>query len=253
MTITTAHASLTDLVAAFSTAADTVAPTRIKIDSPEAKAVLAEVAAEAEAQGRTPKAPATPKAPKASKPAKAPKAEAEPVVEDPYTAWAALNPRPRVLLKGHVGQVTRVGKSHYTGTCGCGTWTTDYEGRNAFDVVWFQHMTHKMDLLAAGVTDPEPEVPNTPLAEVAEPEAPAAKASASLVTFLAYAEDAPNWSMNPWVSQGNIDATPAMRSHLRTLAKQGLITLAKIDGNAFIGFTEAGVALAAQHGLNVAQ
>ena len=79
---------------------------------------------------------------------------------------------------------------------------------------------------------------------------------ASLETFLMYAIDAPNWSWNPWVSAGNITPTNAQRGNLADLVKKGLIRILDGEGlggalETYIRFTNAGVELAAQHGVEV--
>jgi hypothetical protein len=70
-------------------------------------------------------------------------------------------------------------------------------------------------------------------------------------TFMMYAEDAPNWSGVPWVSCGNVSATMAMGGHLTDLARKGYIEIDDSDGDKCIFFTEAGVALAAEHGFKL--
>ena len=79
---------------------------------------------------------------------------------------------------------------------------------------------------------------------------------ASLETFLMYAKDAPNWSWSPWVSAGNITPTNAQRGNLADLVKKGLIRILDGEGlggawETYIRFTDAGVELAAQHGVEV--
>ena len=71
------------------------------------------------------------------------------------------------------------------------------------------------------------------------------------VTFLAYAEDADNWSGTPWVNIGNIEATKAMKDHLRYAQKRNLLALNKEDGQQYIVFTEKGAAFAREHGISV--
>ena len=80
--------------------------------------------------------------------------------------------------------------------------------------------------------------------------------AASLATFLEYAEDAGNWSDNPWVSSGNISPTKAQRGNLSDLVKKGLIDIHDSEGmgrarDQYLVFTDAGVALAAEHGIQV--
>ena len=72
---------------------------------------------------------------------------------------------------------------------------------------------------------------------------------ASLDTFMQYAWDAGDWSYHPWVSQGNVTCTKAMRGNLSDLVQKGLIVIHE-EGTreSYITFTEAGVALAAANG-----
>lgn len=71
----------------------------------------------------------------------------------------------------------------------------------------------------------------------------------SLETFLKYADDAPNWSMTPWVSQGNITCTKAMRGNLSDLVQKGLIKIHDYGSKeSYLTFTEEGIKLAAEHG-----
>jgi hypothetical protein len=72
----------------------------------------------------------------------------------------------------------------------------------------------------------------------------------SLALFLAYADDAGNWSGNPWVD-GNISLDAAGRGNLTDLKRKGLLITQEDDGDAFIIFTPAGVALAAEHGIDI--
>ena len=80
--------------------------------------------------------------------------------------------------------------------------------------------------------------------------------AASLETFLLYADDAPNWSWSPWVSAGNIMPTNAQRGNLADLVKKGLVEIRYGEGRnglskKYLVFTDAGVELAAQHGVKV--
>ena len=80
--------------------------------------------------------------------------------------------------------------------------------------------------------------------------------TASLETFLEYAKDACNWSDNPWVSSVNISPTKAQRGNLSDLSKKGLIEIHDSEGmgrarDQYLVFTDAGVALAAEHGVRV--
>ena len=73
----------------------------------------------------------------------------------------------------------------------------------------------------------------------------------SLKTFLAYADDAGNWSDEPWVSNGNIECTKEMRGNLSDLVKKGLIQILGNGKGQFIRFTAAGAELAAGHKIAV--
>jgi hypothetical protein len=69
---------------------------------------------------------------------------------------------------------------------------------------------------------------------------------ASLELFLGLAEDAVNWSGSPLVT-----VTPAQRGNLADLKKKGLLTtFVEDDGCAFAVFTDAGIALAVEHGID---
>jgi len=72
----------------------------------------------------------------------------------------------------------------------------------------------------------------------------------SLALFLAYADDAGNWSGNPWVD-GNISLSAAGRGNLTDLKRKGLLETQTDDGDAYIIFTDAGKALAAAHGIDL--
>jgi len=73
---------------------------------------------------------------------------------------------------------------------------------------------------------------------------------ASLALFLAYAKDARNWSGQPLVG-GNVGGSKEDRGNLTQLKRAKLITTILDDGNTWINFTEAGKALALQHGVQV--
>lgn len=75
--------------------------------------------------------------------------------------------------------------------------------------------------------------------------------AASLEVFLLYADDAPNWSGTPWVSEGNIQTDKQMRGNLSDLVKKGLIQIRGMGGSQYIVFTEAGKTLASQHGMSI--
>lgn len=72
----------------------------------------------------------------------------------------------------------------------------------------------------------------------------------SLEVFLAYAEDADNWGGTPLVG-GNVGGGTEERGNLTQLKRAGLITTATDDGDVFVYFTEAGRALAAEHGIEI--
>jgi hypothetical protein len=74
---------------------------------------------------------------------------------------------------------------------------------------------------------------------------------ATLAVFIAYAEDAPNWSGTPWVSAGNVECTKATRGNLSDLVQKGLIVIDESYGDTFIRFTSAGLDLAAECGIQV--
>lgn len=69
---------------------------------------------------------------------------------------------------------------------------------------------------------------------------------ASLELFLSLVDDAPNWSGTPLVS-----VTPQQRGNLTHLKMAGLLDTMEDRGDAFALFTEAGVALAAEHGRTI--
>ena len=72
----------------------------------------------------------------------------------------------------------------------------------------------------------------------------------SLALFLAYADDSGNWSGTPLVG-GNVGGSKEERGNLTQLKRAGLITTLESDGDMFVSFTDAGRALAAQHGLTI--
>jgi hypothetical protein len=75
---------------------------------------------------------------------------------------------------------------------------------------------------------------------------------ASLATFKMYAEDAQNWSGNPWVSIGNINPSKEMRGNLSDLSKKGLIDIHGYDNDdTYIVFTDAGEELAKSLGIEI--
>lgn len=68
--------------------------------------------------------------------------------------------------------------------------------------------------------------------------------------FFEYAKDAPNWSGNPLVG-GNVGGSKEDRGNLTQLKRAGLITTFMDEGDAWIVFTDAGVAFAAENGVDV--
>ena len=73
---------------------------------------------------------------------------------------------------------------------------------------------------------------------------------ASLAVFLAYARDAGNWSGMPLVG-GNVGGSKEERGNLTQLKRAGLIRTMSEEGCTWISFTDAGVALAAAHNVEV--
>lgn len=72
----------------------------------------------------------------------------------------------------------------------------------------------------------------------------------SLALFLEYAEDACNWNGQPLVG-GNVSSGPAERGNLTQLKVAGLIETFKDEGHLWLDFTDAGKALAAEHGITI--
>jgi hypothetical protein len=73
----------------------------------------------------------------------------------------------------------------------------------------------------------------------------------SLELFIAYAKDAGNWGGTPLVG-GNVGGdAKAQRGNLTQMKVEGLITTFVDDGCTWLEFTEAGVALAAEHGVKL--
>ena len=75
--------------------------------------------------------------------------------------------------------------------------------------------------------------------------------AASHETFMMYAEDAPNWSGTPWVSEGNIQPTKEERGNLSDLVKKGLIQIGREEIGTYIIFTQAGKDYAAANGIQI--
>ena len=75
--------------------------------------------------------------------------------------------------------------------------------------------------------------------------------TASHETFMLYADDAANWSGNPWVSEGNIEPTKAQRGNLSDLVKKGLIEIVDFEPGTYIKFTPDGIAYATANGIDL--
>lgn len=75
----------------------------------------------------------------------------------------------------------------------------------------------------------------------------------SLEVFYLYAEDAINWSFNPWVSIGNVDCTAKMRGNLTDLVKKGYIKIGVSNCETYIDFTQRGIDLAYDLGFDWGQ
>jgi hypothetical protein len=69
--------------------------------------------------------------------------------------------------------------------------------------------------------------------------------------FMMYAEDAPNWDGNPWVSDGNVHITKEQRGNLSDLVKKNMIQICDSDSDSYIEFTDKGAEYAASHGFPV--
>lgn len=81
-------------------------------------------------------------------------------------------------------------------------------------------------------------------------------APATMKRFLEYAADAGNWSGIPLIG-GNVGGDPADKGYIVNMKKAGLIRTVR-DGSGGKGnplywmcFTEAGMALAAEHGITI--
>ena len=68
----------------------------------------------------------------------------------------------------------------------------------------------------------------------------------SLKLFLAHARDAGNWNGFPM-----LDITKEGRGNLTQLKKAGLCTTFRDEGIDWMDFTDAGIKLAAEHGVSV--
>jgi hypothetical protein len=72
----------------------------------------------------------------------------------------------------------------------------------------------------------------------------------SLNLFLDFARDAGNWSGTPLVG-GNVGGSKEQRGNITQLKQAGLIKTFKDAGETWVTFTPAGIALAAEHGVEV--
>lgn len=70
----------------------------------------------------------------------------------------------------------------------------------------------------------------------------------ALALFVKYAADAGNWSGTPLVG-GNVAQTMVNNGYLTAAKKAGLLTTSKWEGDVWISFTAAGIALAASNGI----
>jgi hypothetical protein len=72
----------------------------------------------------------------------------------------------------------------------------------------------------------------------------------SLALFIEYASDAGNWNGMPLVG-GNVGGSKEDRGNLTQLKKAGLIETDISDGHTWVMFTQAGRALANEHGFHI--
>jgi hypothetical protein len=77
-----------------------------------------------------------------------------------------------------------------------------------------------------------------------------ALAPASLARFIEYAEDADNWSGSPLVG-GNVGGDPADVGYLTNMKRCGMVSTWEDEGDVWIEFTDAGRALAGEHGVEI--
>ena len=73
---------------------------------------------------------------------------------------------------------------------------------------------------------------------------------ASMNLFLAFAKDAGNWNGSPLVG-GNVGGSKEDRGNITQLKRAGLITSFTDEGLTWINFTNAGTALALEHGITI--
>lgn len=76
--------------------------------------------------------------------------------------------------------------------------------------------------------------------------------NASQALFTAYAKDAGNWCGTPLVG-GNVGQAKADCGNLTDLKKNGLLTTFEHDGWMWVEFTPAGIAYAAELGIDLNQ
>jgi hypothetical protein len=74
----------------------------------------------------------------------------------------------------------------------------------------------------------------------------------SFALFLEYAKDACEWNGTPLVG-GNVGGSKEDRGNLTQLKQAGLIDTFKDEGLVWIKFTDAGRALAGEHGIKIEQ
>ena len=72
----------------------------------------------------------------------------------------------------------------------------------------------------------------------------------SHAVFMAYADDAGNWSGTPLVG-GNVGGSKQERGNLTDLKRKGLIDTYTDEGCVWINFTDAGIAYATKHGTDL--
>jgi len=68
--------------------------------------------------------------------------------------------------------------------------------------------------------------------------------------FKRLAKDACNWGGSPLVG-GNVKQGPAENGYLTALKKANLVTTSESDGDMFVRFSDLGVELANEHGINI--
>lgn len=72
----------------------------------------------------------------------------------------------------------------------------------------------------------------------------------SLELFLALAEDAGNWSGEPLFG-GNFSVSQADKGNLTDLKVKGLVRTTNDGRDVFVQFTDAGIELSGQHGIDL--